>query len=171
MAVFYPRNPQEHRAVAKWASGKIRDNPDFGEDVVCIAIIRNGKIKCAAIFHHYIGDDIFIHLAAEDPSWATPESICAILEYPFMTAKVRRLTAIVHPHNKAVRKLAEGVGFEREGSLRDSFYSERHGFQNAQIYGFTRRDFEKSKWHARLMRREASKPPEMPPLGLIRATG
>lgn len=142
MGIYYPDNPSRNLLLASWADKRIDGGIDLRAPVYAIGVERQGSIVAVAVFHSWRGRNAEISFASDYPLWATRQAISAILSYGFDHLTVKRLTAICRRKHKKVRKLLEGIGFVREGSLRDAYTND-----NAVIYGMTLRDYLKGPWH------------------------
>ena len=80
--------------------------------------------------------NLHMTIAAESPQWALRSIIRILFAYPFIQIGVPRVTATVAKNNKRSRKLAEGLGFVHEGTLRRAW----DGRQNALVYGMLRHE-------------------------------
>jgi len=142
--IFFPRSGEENRIVLGWIERRVPDAAPLA-DAQAVAVIRGGRIAAAAAFNNYrAGASIELTFAADTPGWASRDAVSAILAYPFKQLKVRRLGAITRTDNQRARRLLEGLGFMREGTLHAAFAE-----GNGAMYGMTRRWFERSKWHGK----------------------
>jgi RimJ/RimL family protein N-acetyltransferase len=60
-----------------------------------------------------------ISMAATRPTWARRSTIQRLLNYPFRTLKVDRVTTLIASSNHRALKFNEGLGFVREGLLKN----------------------------------------------------
>jgi ribosomal-protein-alanine N-acetyltransferase len=70
------------------------------------------------------------------------EVLPALLNFAFDTLDLRRLEADVDPRNTRSIALLEGVGFRREGYLRERYYIAGE-VQDALLYGLLRHEYER----------------------------
>ncbi len=126
-------------AIAKFVTRRLKEPRGFGK-CAAIGVIRNDKL-CGGVvyydFHPEIGT-IEVAFAFDAPSWITPDVLCSLFTYPFVTLKCQRMTAIVAKRNKRSRRFVEGVGFTFEGKARRGF-----GKDDAMIYGML---IEECRW-------------------------
>lgn len=124
-------------ALAKWAGDRIGVS-DFG---LCsaIGVIRDGDLAAVAVFHHFRFPDIEISFVTENPRWATPQCVRAIMRYPFIQLGCKRMTAITGATNQRTRAFLCRLGFHQEGVHRDVFIDD-----DAISYGLLRGDA--AKW-------------------------
>ena len=69
------------------------------------------------------------------------EVLSALFDYAFFTLNLGRLEADVDPRNTASSRLLEGLGFQREGYLRERWFVGGE-LQDALFYGLLRREWE-----------------------------
>lgn len=140
--IHYPANIQEIEWLRAWLQKRLPDT-DIGNDSVCLGVWRNGKLAAVAGFYNYRHVDIEISFAADDPRWATKQTIAWILGYPFLQLKTQRVTAMVAKSNKRCRKLLLGAGFLEEGRHRDA----GRNLETMFSYGMTNRDYQRRYCH------------------------
>lgn len=112
------------------------DKTDF---LPCAAIgVRRGdKLIAGFVYNHYLGHQIEVTVASVDPRWSLRRDIVrALFIYPFVQLGVTRLTCTVSVFNKKAIKLAEGLGFRREGLLRRGY----DGVNDAYLYAMLREE-------------------------------
>lgn len=64
---------------------------------------------------------------------AASEAVNLFVRYLFETKRVNRIRLVIHPDNKASRRLAEKCGFRHEGTARGAWYNKgRH--HDVEIY-------------------------------------
>ena len=107
-----------------------------------LEVRRDGKRVAVAIYHEWRGNVIELSMAADTPRWATRSAVASILSWPFTTLGVRRITTITPEQNNRALRLNQGLGFTREGRMRDVF----DDGAAAIIMGFTRADWLASRW-------------------------
>lgn len=135
--IYFPKTPEENWALTQWLVERIPDVA-LGQ-YRCMAIYRGGKIAAVAGYSNYRTVDIEITFAADDPRWATRQTLTWIFSYPFVQLKTQRITAMVRKSNRRCRKLLKGVGFAEEGAHRHAGPNKETVFS----YGMVRDDFEK----------------------------
>ena len=134
--IHYPATGEENEFLRAWLEQRI-PGVNIGDDSVCIGVWRDGKLAAVAGFYDYKTVDIELSFAADDPRWATKQTITYILAFPFVQLETQRCTAMVLKSNKRCRKLLLGVGFNEEG---------RHAHAGPNLetmfsYGMTRQGF------------------------------
>ena len=70
------------------------------------------------------------------------EALAAIVDYGFETMKLHRIQVMIEPRNEASIRLVEGLGFKREGVLREDQYF-RGGFQDDVVYSILNNEWAK----------------------------
>lgn len=70
------------------------------------------------------------------------EALAAIIDYGFETMMLHRIQVMIDPRNMASIKLAEGLGFKKEGVLREDQYF-RGGFQDDVVYSILSEEWTK----------------------------
>lgn len=101
-----------------------------------VANFATNRLIAGVVYSMYLGHDIHMSIAADNPMWARPGVIGELLAYPFLQLGCVRATAITARGNTKARKLLEGVGFQLEGRLRHGY----DGRQHAMIYGILATD-------------------------------
>lgn len=134
--IYCPEKIEEHELLRKWLEKRI-PYVSMGDDSVCIGVWRNGVLTAVAGFNNYRKVDIELSFAADNPKWATRQTIQGILAFPFIQLETQRCTCMVLKSNRRVRKLLTGIGFKEEG---------RHGHAGPQLetmlsYGMTRQKY------------------------------
>ena len=91
-------------------------------------------------------------IAAASPRWATRGTIASLLGIPFEQYNCRKVVAVVPSTNRRSVRLAEGLGFKQEGTLRHHFAKDVH----ACVLGMMRGEFEKRWLHPRQPKAQAN---------------
>jgi RimJ/RimL family protein N-acetyltransferase len=101
-----------------------------------MAITKNDEIQAGIVFERYTGESIELHIGA-NPSkrWLTREFLNLWFHYPFVQLGVNRITANIATKNTSARKLAEHLGFIKEGLLREAM-----GGDDLIAYGMLKRE-------------------------------
>lgn len=124
-------------ALAKWAGDRIGVS-DFGP-CRAIGIIRQQTLAAVAVFSNYRAPNIEISFVVENPRWATPQAVRAIMRYPFVQLDCKRITAVTEATNQRARAFLCRLGFQLEGVHPDALPS-----GDACTYGLLRKDA--SRW-------------------------
>ena len=67
------------------------------------------------------------------------EAVNLLVRYLFETKRMNRIRLVIHPENRASRRLAEKCGFRHEGTARGAWYNKgRH--QDVEIYAILHAD-------------------------------
>jgi RimJ/RimL family protein N-acetyltransferase len=112
-------------AIARWVASRI---PELGEGAdfgpcQAIGVARAGELAAGVVFHRYEPDfgRMEFTLAASSPRWASRKAVAELLRYPFQQVGVFTLWAAIRAGNARSLKLADGLGFAREATLRHYF--------------------------------------------------
>lgn len=111
--------------VARWVAARIPhvgENADFGP-MAALGVVRNGQIAGGVVFHEWQPDycTIQVSCAADDPRWATRRTIAELLRYPFRQLGASLVWAAIPARLTRPSRFIEGIGFQREPTLRDRF--------------------------------------------------
>jgi len=104
-----------------------------------IAYLDEDKIVGGAIFSHYDGHNIWIHLALDDPKAMRRSFAKEVFEYCFIKCKCVRITAMTTPENERCKKLIESAGFVKEGTIRKVVKKGMQYFDGI-VYGLLRNE-------------------------------
>ncbi|WP_299933661.1 GNAT family protein [uncultured Pelagimonas sp.] len=106
--------------VAQFVGGQI------GGDVIysshrAIGVLSNNRSKLIAgvVYYAFDGSNILVDIAATSPHWCRKDILKSLFDYPFEQLGCRRLTSKISAENTRSLKLCEGLGFCREGLLRE----------------------------------------------------
>jgi RimJ/RimL family protein N-acetyltransferase len=69
----------------------------------------------------------------------TTEVVNLLVRYLFETKRVNRIRLVIHPDNRASRRVAEKCGFKHEGTARGAWYN-RGKHQDVEIYAILHDD-------------------------------
>jgi RimJ/RimL family protein N-acetyltransferase len=113
--------------VAQWVAARIPHvgaNAGFGP-MAALGVVRNGKIAGGVVFHDWQPDygTIQVSCAADSPRWATRRTVAELLRYPFRQLGASLVWAAVPERLERPCRFIEGIGFQREPTLRDRFGS------------------------------------------------
>lgn len=122
--------------VAEWVNGKCGGAKVF-PPFVAIGAVKDGGLMAGVVFHSYQGPDVTVTAAFERPSLRLRSAIRAGLGYAFGQLAVNRVSAEIEMSNARMIKLAEGLGFVREGIKRRAAADGRH----VGVFGLLKKDF------------------------------
>ncbi len=71
------------------------------------------------------------------------EAMNAVIDFGFKRMKLNRIEVYAMPRNKRSAKLAKGLGFKREGLVRQRCFDERGNFTDYILFSMLRSDWEK----------------------------
>lgn len=122
-------------ALAEWAAKRIRHmNSGFGPSRaigVATGQTAEDKLLASVVYHDLIiGKDDYktcqISIAAVNPRWAQRGIIYALLSVPFEQYGVNKLWSVMASDNERAIRFNQGIGFKREGVLRQHFGKKTH---------------------------------------------
>lgn len=135
--IVYPRSVAENDALKLWIEQRI---PEYksGKTTACVGIERQGHLVAVVAWDAFReGVSVDVSIAADNPRWATKQTVRTLLFYAFGQLKVRRINSYCRKGNKRARRLNEGLGFVLEGKLRDAC----DNGEPLLVFGMTRKDF------------------------------
>lgn len=116
-------------------------------------VAQKSRVIAVCLFHDYFrlgdGGKIEVSMAADDPKWAQPGMIRAILSYPFVQLDCHVLVATTNKTNKRTRRFLEGINFKEKGVIPNRPYAD-----DTMIYALRREDAQ--KWLGKIKVREAA---------------
>jgi len=107
-----------------------------------IGIIEDEKILGVILFSDYDGNNIFVHVALDTPRACQRKVIKLMFDYIFNQAGCSRATATCDNSNYKIKKLVEGLGFEKEGLMKNVMQID-DTYVDGIIYGMLK---ENCKW-------------------------
>jgi RimJ/RimL family protein N-acetyltransferase len=120
-------------ALAKWAGDRL--GMEIGKPNTSIGVAHKGQIVAVAVFNNFRPPNIEITFVTSSARWASPGAVRAILRYPFVQLRCKRLTAIIEATNQPARAFLCRLGFKLEGIHPDVFVT-----GTAETYGLLRSD-------------------------------
>lgn len=114
----------QDQIVATWVARHIPHmQSEFGPSSAIGVTDESGEPMAGVVFHDYqpAYGTIQLSAAAISPRWATKRIVARMLHYPFGELKVHKVWTATQHQNERALKFNEGVGFKREGVLRDHF--------------------------------------------------
>ena len=105
--------------VSAWLQSKIPDISFF--DCKAIGVIKNQKLIAGVAYHNLRDGQIEASIAITDKNWCNRKILYALFAYPFVQCNCHRILVTVKDGNKQSIKLAEKLGFQKEGTLRKMF--------------------------------------------------
>ena len=111
----------ERDRCAEWARLRIPHVESWGEWCETIGLERDGELRAVAVYNFYTGADIAMHIAAvPGRRWMTRDSLRVAFRYPFVQLGCRRVTGYIPAKNADSLRLAQHLGFVREGLKREA---------------------------------------------------
>lgn len=132
------------REVGQWVADRIPhvgDVDDFGPFVSIGVVNDANELVAGVVYHNYLAryDHIEASFAASTPKFCTRGVVLGILSYPFEQQGCRRVSLMIPSDANRTKKFSAGIGFVREGCVREFFGPKQHG----EIYGMTTKDYRK----------------------------
>lgn len=88
----------------------------FRDDARAIGQSMNGEVNAVCVFDTFSAADCNMHIASSGSGhWLTREFLVTVFSYPFITCRLRRVTAMVPASNAAALKFDRHLGFIDEG--------------------------------------------------------
>jgi len=112
---------------------------ELAQDAQFIGRIEGEQIVAVAAFSHYTGHDIELSVAG-NPGGGSKAYLKAVFGYVFDQCGCARCTVKTRESNAPAIRLAERLGFQREGLLRNGF-----GDEAAVLFGLTKEDYNNGK--------------------------
>ena len=135
----------QDRAALQWVAEQTREPNRFTPKATTLCIKAKNGARAVAVYDFWKPAHQTMAIAiAGEPGWVSRGAIKVILAAPFAMLPVNRLHCIIHKKNKASRRLVEGVGFVREGVLKE-FWGPGRG--DAVTYRLLRSEWEKGRFH------------------------
>lgn len=103
--------------VLPWVAKRI-DAPFFAPDAVSIGFTEDGKLVSAVVFEHFTGNNVFMHVAVDDPSKVSRHDLKVAFAYPFLALGCQRVSGLVRVDNEKAKEFDERLGFREEGVMR-----------------------------------------------------
>lgn len=122
--------------VAEWVNQACGGGKIFAP-YTAIGVVGNEGLTAGVVFHSYSGTDVTVTATTLRPSLRLRSAIRAGLSYAFHQLKVQRVSAEIELSNTRMIKLAEGLGFVREGVKRRAALNGKH----VGVYGLLQKDF------------------------------
>jgi len=85
----------------------------------CISRTLNDDLLGGALYNHFNGVSVEIHVASSHPRWLTRNALYIAFWYPFDQLGVTKLVGVVPSANKVALKFDLDLGFKEEARLQD----------------------------------------------------
>lgn len=136
-------------AFAGWAANRLEHvgAQGFGPCVaigVSTGVTETDRLLAVVVFHDFQvrAKTVQISCASVSPMWAHPDTLRALLRYPFEQLDCFKVwVAIPHTNERAIRFNEHALGMRREAVIRHQFGPKLH----AHILGMTRHEWAR-KW-------------------------
>ena len=104
--------------LAHWAGSRLGIS-DWG-NCTSIGVARNFEVLAVAVFNNYRWPNIEISFVTSSRRWATPKAVRAIMAYPFIQLRCKRITSTTEASNQRARAFLCRLGFREEGYHADA---------------------------------------------------
>jgi RimJ/RimL family protein N-acetyltransferase len=113
--------------VSAWVRERVADAGEF-KDFSTIGLVLGDRLIAGFVYHDYIPrfETIVMTMAADSPVWARPETIRALLSYPFEQLGCFKIRVVIALDNERSLKNNRHIGFKQEGVLVHEFGKGRH---------------------------------------------
>ena len=128
--------------IFNWLQPKSNIWRDLQDHDRLVGFAEGNKLIGALMFSDYDGNNIFVHLSIDDPRVCQRRYIKFMFNYCFITAKCNRMTALCENNYERNEKLLYGVGFTKEGIIRQGYYKNGK-FVDGAVYGMLKQE---CKW-------------------------
>lgn len=130
----------------RWVASRILGEGDvFDQHLATLGVVdKNDNIIAGMVYHHPRGNSIEESFAAQSPRWAHPDVIGTLLAIAFEVLGFKRINSLIELNNERSIRITEGIGFKREGLLRDAGQ-----FGDLLLLGLTINDFNSGKFASR----------------------
>ena len=86
-----------------------------------LGVVSNGEVIAAMALGLWERGSVEIVFAADSPKWATRDTIRRMMAWPFVQLDCHRVTTRIHAKNERAIRFNEGIGFRREGMIREGW--------------------------------------------------
>lgn len=121
-------------AAYNWIKTRAHINRPLQESDRHIAFLMDNSIKACLLFSDYDGHNIFVHLAMDTPILCQRRYIRMMFDYAFNQCKCNRMTAMCVDGYERNERLLKGVGFVKEGVIRQAMRVDDE-FVDGALYG------------------------------------
>jgi RimJ/RimL family protein N-acetyltransferase len=109
--------------LAHWIAARIpgTDGDLLNRVARSLGVVSGGEIIAAMAVGLWERGSVELIFAADSPRWATRDTIRRMMAWPFMQLDCHRVTTRIHAKNTRAIKFNEGIGFRREGLIREGW--------------------------------------------------
>lgn len=112
---------EQHDVYPLWAAKQLDIDREYFGNCSTIAVWNGAKICAVVVYSSFNGVNCEVTVAANSKWWVRKSVMDILFKYPFEQLGCKRITLLVRETNQPVIRLAEKLGFSREGMLRE-FY-------------------------------------------------
>jgi RimJ/RimL family protein N-acetyltransferase len=109
--------------LAEWIANRIpgMSANDLRRHAATVGIVLKGELIAAMACGGKERGNVEITFAADSPKWATRETIAKLMRWPFVQLDCHRVTTRIAASNHRAIRFNEGIGFKREGVIREGW--------------------------------------------------
>jgi RimJ/RimL family protein N-acetyltransferase len=109
--------------LAHWIAARIpgTDGDLLNRVARSLGVVSGGEIIAAMAVGLWERGSVELIFAADNPRWATRDTIRRMMAWPFVQLDCHRVTTRIHAKNHRAIKFNEGIGFKREGLIREGW--------------------------------------------------
>lgn len=124
-------------SIAKWVCDGLKEDTDWIGSNVTMGVVLGGELIAGIIFNDVRhGRDVWLTIYSTDKRWCNRRVLRAIFDLVFKIMDCKRASLFVSKDNEPSIKLVEGLGFVREGLLRQY----RDDGNDCYVYGMLKSD-------------------------------
>ncbi len=125
------------KTVARWVQRECGEDAKVEVPCTAIGIVKGDGLAAGIVYYNQRDNDLQCAVACRDVRAALPSVFRRCIGYAFDTFRITRITAEIELKNKRSARLAEGLGFVREGVKRCAAADGGH----VAVYGLLKKDF------------------------------
>ncbi len=130
-------------SIAKWVCDGLKEDTRWIGGNVTMGIVFDGKLIAGIIFNDIRhGRDVWLTIYSTNKRWCTRRVLRAVFDLAFDVMDCKRISLFVSKDNEPSINLVEGLGFVREGLLRQY----RDNGDDCFVYGMLKPD---CKWRSK----------------------
>lgn len=124
-------------SLTKWVCEGLKETDEWVRANVTLGIYDKNCLIAGVIYHDIrASQDCWITIYSTNKRWCSRRSLRLIFGFAFNQLKCRRINALVDTDNRSSIRLLKGVGFRKEGLLRQF----RENEKDCYIFGLLKSD-------------------------------
>ena len=135
-------DPSWKERIGNYVKKKTHFQENYKDDFSFIGFVENDTIMAGMLFTDFDGYNIWVHLSIESPRIVKRSYIKLMFDYCFNQLNCGRMTAMCKDGYLRNERLLKGVGFIKEGVIRESMKIE-NTYYNGALYGILKNE---CKW-------------------------